>query len=105
MAAAAPSAAQSSGARERMVIVPKTTADFDALRAQVQRGGGTVLKELRAAGVLVATGPASLKNELKASGRAKGVAKDQVRHLIRPNMAEEMWGRAGFSQQKTTVSA
>ena len=102
---AAPSAAQSSGTRERMVVVPKTAADFDALRAQVQRAGGSIVKDLRGAGVLVVTGPASLKNELKASGRAKGVAKDQIRHLIRPSMAEEMWGRAGFSREKTTVAA
>jgi subtilisin family serine protease len=105
LVSAAPSTAQPSGTRERMVVVPKTAADFDALRAQVQRAGGSIVKELRGAGVLVVTGPPALKNELQASGRAKGVAKDPIRHLIRPNMAEEMWGRAGYSREKTTVGA
>ena len=55
---AAPSTAQPSATRERMVVVPKTAADFDALRAQVQRAGGLIVKDLRSAGVLVVTGTA-----------------------------------------------
>ena len=90
---AAPSTAQSSAPRERMVVVPKTDADVDALRAQVQRAGGSIVKDLRDAGVLVVTGPASLKNELKASGRAKGVAKDHVRTLVRPSSCKTCGAR------------
>jgi len=93
LVAAAP-AADAQGARERFIVVAKSEADHDAIRAQVQRSGAQVVRDLRSDRLLVVNGASALKTQIQATGRAVGVAKDGLRQLIRPSQQSDMFSSA-----------
>jgi subtilisin family serine protease len=75
---------------ERYIVVAKSDADYDSLRAEVQQRGGRVVKEMREVGTLVVLGPKSLKGQIASSIHSQGVAKDRIMNLVQPSMQTEM---------------
>ncbi len=75
---------------ERLIVVAKSDAEYDQLRQEVQKAGGSILKDMRAGGMLVISGSGAVKAHIEASGRAKGVARDHLETLIPPGAQPDM---------------
>src|SRR5262245_53906108 len=74
---------------ERFIVVARSDADYDNLRAAVQRAGGSVVKDMRDGGMLVATGATSLKAQIQSTGLSRAVAKDHIETLIPPEARKD----------------
>ena len=88
--AGAPQAARQGPQKRRFLVVAKTEADVDALRADVATAGGTVVHDLGQIGALAVSGTDAIRERLRASAFAAGVAADHVVRLIEPARAREM---------------
>ena len=88
--AGAPQAARQGPQKRRFLVVAKTEADVDALRADVATAGGTVVHDLGQIGALAVSGTDAIRERLRASAFAAGVATDHVVRLIEPARAREM---------------
>ena len=78
--------AAASTARGRFIIVAKSGADLNALRAEVTAAGGKVLSELRGTQALVVSVPAgNFRNQIAASSQVRSVAADRVEKLVLPD--------------------
>src|SRR5262245_45074472 len=104
MVAAAPTAEAANG-RDRFIVVAKSDADYDALRADVERAGGSVVKDIRDSGLLVVTGASSLKSKIQSNARAKAVAKDHVETLIRPSAKLDLTNSSALRSRTVIDSA
>ena len=76
--------------KRRFLVVAKTEADIDALRADVASAGGTIVSDLGQIGALAVTGTDAIRDRLRASAFAQGVAPDHIVRLIDPASAKEM---------------
>jgi subtilisin family serine protease len=94
--AVAASAIQPAGAQQpnsgkrRFIVVAKSAADVDALRADVASAGGTVVREMTQIDAFVVSGPATLRSRLQQSAFASGVAADGIKRIIQGRQAKEM---------------
>jgi subtilisin family serine protease len=104
LAAAAPQADAAAG-KERFIVVARSGADYDNLRAAVQKAGGSVVKDMRDGGMLVATGAPSLQGQIAATGLSKGVAKDHIESLIQPSAMRDLTNAAAVRSRTTVDSA
>ena len=89
--AGAPQEVRQRGNNQRFLVVARTATDVEALRAEVATGGGTVVGDLQQIGTLVVSGSDALRNRLRTSAFASGVATDHIVHLIDPARAQEMF--------------
>ncbi len=78
------------GPVERYIVVAKSDAEYDQLRADTQKSGGKVVGDLRDVKTLVVTAPSGSKSQIAASTHAQAVVKDTVRTLVQPKMASEL---------------
>ncbi len=100
-------AAQRSSAR-RFLVVARTAADVDALRAEVISAGGTIVSDLSQVGAFAVNGSDQVQARLRASVFAQGVATDHVVRLIQPSQSNEMFNTGagpvasppGFSRRR-----
>ncbi len=97
-----PAAAAPPPPGQRFILVAKSDADFDALRADAMRAGGKILREMRELQTLIVSAPRSFKDQIRPSLHAQGVAQDHVRTLIRPGMNEELFG-VSQAPQRTRI--
>lgn len=79
------------GPQERWIVVAKSDADLDALRADAIRLGGKILNEIRETHSLVVDAPATFKQQTQSNIHVQGVAKDLVLSLVTPNHLEELF--------------
>jgi subtilisin family serine protease len=79
------------GPQDRYIVVAKSDGDFDGLKQDAQKSGAKVLREMRDTETLVISASSAAKSQLAASTHAAGLAKDGVRQLIRPGMAQELF--------------
>jgi lantibiotic leader peptide-processing serine protease len=91
IAGAPQQAARQRGNNQRFLVVARTAADVEALRAEVATAGGTVVSDLQQIDTLVVSGSDALRNRLRTSAFAAGVATDHVIRLIDPAHAQEMF--------------
>ena len=89
--AGAPQAARQRGNNKRFLVAARSEADVEALRAEVATAGGTVVHDLRQIGTLAVSGSDAVRDRLRASACASGVAADHMVRLINPAMAQEMF--------------
>ncbi len=90
-AAALPSNVQAgSGPVERLMVVAKSDADFNALRSDVERMGGKVVGELPQVQTLVVVAPGSFKGQIASSSHAKAAVKDGIVRIVPPSMAPDL---------------
>jgi subtilisin family serine protease len=104
LAAAAPPA-DAAGNKERFIVVARSAADYDNLRAAVEKAGGSVVKDMREGGMLVATGATSLKSQIAATGLSKGVAKDHIESVIQPSALRDLTNGMAARSRTTVDSA
>ncbi|HUH96626.1 MAG TPA: S8 family serine peptidase [Anaerolineales bacterium] len=81
----------------RYILVAKSSADYDQLRADAIGRGATVVEELRQANTLVVSAPNDLRSQLAASSHVQSVGTDGIRYLIQPQLAQEMGFKASPS--------
>jgi subtilisin family serine protease len=93
--AGAPQAARPRVNNKRFLVVARTEADVEALRAEVATAGGTVVHDLRQIGALAVSGTDAIRDRLRASAFAAGIAADHVIRLIEPSHSSEMFNGAG----------
>ena len=80
---------------QRLVIRAKNPANYDALKADVVKGGGKILVDRPEVNLMVVEAPDSaFKANLTNNPRAAAVASDHLTHLVRPAMQEEFLGKA-----------
>jgi subtilisin family serine protease len=91
IAGAPQQAARQRGNNQRFLVVARTAADVEALRAEVATAGGTVVSDLQQIDTLVVSGSDALRNSLRTSAFAAGVATDHIVRLIDPAKAQEMF--------------
>jgi subtilisin family serine protease len=77
-AAATPALAAPTPPKHRYVVVAKSDADYDALRAEAQKTGATILQDEPEIHQLVILGSDSQSGQLAASTHAQGVAADEM---------------------------
>src|SRR5262245_3813545 len=70
----------SRGAAGRFLVVAKSSADYNSLRAKALRSGARVVRDLPQIDTLLVSGPDSLRSTLASDRRTKGIARD---HIIR----------------------
>ena len=106
LATAATTSGQSQGGSEteRVIVVARSDAEYDALRSEVERAGGSIAKDIRSGGMLVATGTPGLQSRIEATGRAKAVAKDHIETLIRPSAQADLLNSSTV-RSRTTIDA
>ena len=100
--AAASQTVDAAAGKERFIVVARSDADYDRLRAAVQRAGGSVVKDMRDGGMLVATGATSLKAQVQATGLSRAVAKDHIETLIQPEAKRDTLNAAAV-RSRTVV--
>lgn len=88
---ASPPQLSAAGPQDRYIVVAKSDGDFDGLKQDAQKFGAKVLREMRDTETLVISASSSAKSQLAASTHAAGLAKDGVRQLIRPAMAQDLF--------------
>ncbi len=81
-------------ASKRFLVVAKTDADIDALRADIATAGGTIARELTQIGTFVVSGSDAQMQRLRASAFASGVAADHIVRLIQPAHSKEFFNTA-----------
>lgn len=81
----------------RYILVAKSDADYDQLRADAINNGATILQEWRHAETLVVSAPTNIRGQLAASSHAQSVGTDGIRYLIQPELAQEMGFKASPS--------
>jgi subtilisin family serine protease len=93
---AAPSAASAAqpispaaATTDRLIVVARSEADYDRLRETVQRSGGAIVKDVRAAGMLVMRASPAARAQVQASGLARGIARDHIEQLT-PTVAAKL---------------
>jgi subtilisin family serine protease len=74
---------------DRLVVLARGDADYDRLRDTVRRAGGTIVRDVRAAGMLVVRGNAGLRAQVEASGLTRGIARDHVEKLFPTEAARQ----------------
>jgi hypothetical protein len=74
--AGAPQAARARGNNKRFFVVARSGTDVDALRAEVATAGGTVVHDLEQIDALAVSGTDAVRDRLRASAFAAGVASD-----------------------------
>src|SRR5215831_7996047 len=85
LVSAAPTAQVNRGqSKERFIVVARSDADFDQLRGDVQQAGGSIVNDIPEGGVVVVSGPPTLKSRILALPRAGAVANDHIETLVRP---------------------
>ena len=103
LATAAPTA-QTTGSADRYIVVARSDADYDNLRAAAQRAGASVVQDIREGGMFVVNATPGSKAAIAASGLAKGVAKDHVETIVRPSAQADLLNSAG-QRSKTQLDA
>src|ERR1043165_6986296 len=78
----APQAARQGSSNRRFLVVARSAADLDALRADVVSAAGKVATDLAQVGMLAVTGSDQVRQRLRASVFAAGVATDHIVRLI-----------------------
>jgi subtilisin family serine protease len=94
IAGAPQQAARQRANNQRFLVVAKTPTDVEALRAEVATAGGTVVSDLKQIDTLVVSGSDALRDRLRTSAFAAGVAADHIVRLIDPAKAQEMFNGA-----------
>ena len=89
----------SNGPSDRYMLVAKSDADYDALRAEVVKAGGKVVREMRDIKTLAVSSAPGAKDQVKTSAHVAGVARDGVRRLIRPDQQQEFFGTTQLRQR------
>src|ERR1700690_1349187 len=74
----------------RYILVAKSDADYNQLRADAINNGATIVQEWRQAETLVVSAPTNIQGQLAASSHAQSVGTDGIRYLIQPQLAQEM---------------
>ena len=80
------------GPQGRYIVVAKSDGDYDGLKQDAQKSGAKVLREMRDTGTFVISASSTAKSQLTASTHAAGLAKDGIRQLVRPAMAQDLFG-------------
>ena len=84
----APASAAAPGDQQgRYLVVGRSAADYDALRARAVREGAKVVTEMPELRTLVIRAPARVRARLAADPHALGVADDAVRRIGPPERA------------------
>jgi subtilisin family serine protease len=104
LATAAPTAAQTAGSTDRYIVVARSDADYDNLRAAAQRAGASVVQDIREGGMFVVNATPASKATIAASGLAKGVAKDHVETIVPPSAQPDLLNTSGL-RSKTQLDA
>jgi hypothetical protein len=68
----------------RHIVVAKSHADYEAMRADAIRAGATIEEELTATDTLVISGPASVTATLSADAHVQHVAVDHIERVVPP---------------------
>ena len=68
----------------RFLVVAKSHADYDAMRADAVRAGLQIVDDLSATDSLVVTGSASATSALAADAHVQGVTRDHVERIVPP---------------------
>lgn len=81
---AAPGTAATSSGDAQLVAMATSAASYSGLKADVQRAGGRVVREMPEIQTMVVRGPQAVKNQLRASRNASGVVADRVVEVTPP---------------------
>lgn len=80
-------------ALDRYLVKMKQGADMGAFRADVERLGGRVLREIPQLHLAVVHGMGRLNRaQLAEDSSVAGITHDTIKQLIRPEMQKELWG-------------
>lgn len=90
-AASGEDATSPTGQGDHFMVVAESAAQYDALRKDLLQSGTTILRELPQINTFVVQTPPGLRARATASPLIKGVAKDRVLDLIRPDMKSEFF--------------
>jgi lantibiotic leader peptide-processing serine protease len=95
------------GGSQRYLVVARTAADHQALRAKAVREGARVLRDIPQLKTLVLRGPATARSSLAADGRALGVASDHVARVAveEPQAAPNLSAPGVRGAQRVTARA
>src|SRR5262245_59346934 len=74
----------------RYLVVAKSAADYSPLRTDVARAGGVVIREMPEINALAVAGTQSFAAAIRRDTHAKGVAKDHLESLIRPELRQDL---------------
>jgi subtilisin family serine protease len=92
------------GSPDQYIVVARSDADYDNLRATAQRAGASVVKDIREGGMFVVKASPAAKANIAASGLAKGVAKDHLETIIQPAGKSDLLNTSTL-RTKTQVDA
>jgi subtilisin family serine protease len=74
----------------RYLVVAKSSADYAALRTDVTKAGGVVIREMPEINALAVAGTQTFAATIRSNAHAKGVAKDHLVSLIRPELRQDL---------------
>ena len=94
--------ASASGPQDRYIVIAKSGADFDGLRADSQKFGAKVVNEMRDLNAMVVKAPSNSKSQIAASTHAQAVVKDRVETIVQPSMAGDLWN-ANFKPERKRI--
>jgi subtilisin family serine protease len=89
---------------DRLIVIARSDADYDSLRAAVVKAGGTVLNDMRASGMIVVKGTPAVRSQIQGTGLAKAVAKDHLESITSPETQRDLFNNPGV-KTRTQVDA